>query len=495
MSFDLASVLKDATENISVPGKEVIEYIPLEKIDPDPLNFYDLSNLDALAESIELLGLQQPIRVRAGENGHVTVVSGHRRRAAIMMIRDGGNPMFEEGVPCIRELKEGSAALNELKLIYANSASRVLTPAEISKQAERVTELLYQLKEEGIEFPGRMREHVAQACNVSAAKLGRLHAIRENLLEGLLKHFDAGELSEAAAYELQKLPVELQQAICVRAERGKGKFWLGADSIKNCVNNLDRYTNPVTCKEDGCPCSNTTKIFVRTANTDCWNGCTGSCCMSCYHMDLCKSRCGHASKAVEKEKLKSQKEKAASERRAEKQRKVNEEAIQKEAKKLVPLIDAAGIKDDFFLIGIGKTVEEVRRIADGNLESVNTEYRSTILPSYMDGMKRVCKDLNCSLDYLYGDGTAEAVSKLDTERKKTPGVPEPRWFEGAPPKDGKYIAKVSSDGGMRIRSTLYYEGGSWLMFKISKFSERSILESNKLDDSCTVAEWWPLPED
>ena len=52
----------------------------------------------------------------------------------------------------------------ELQLILANSTARVLSNAEISKQAERMEVLLYQLKEEGYEFPGRMRDQVAAAC-------------------------------------------------------------------------------------------------------------------------------------------------------------------------------------------------------------------------------------------------------------------------------------------------------------------------------------------
>lgn len=68
MAFDLASVLKNVS-TLDTASKEAIEYIPLEQIDPDPLNFYSLTELDALAESIELLGLQQPIRVRSGETG------------------------------------------------------------------------------------------------------------------------------------------------------------------------------------------------------------------------------------------------------------------------------------------------------------------------------------------------------------------------------------------------------------------------------------------
>ncbi len=153
MAFDITSVLK----GVSGPdtGKEQIEYIPVDQIDPDP-NFYSLEGLDELAGNIELIGLQQPLRVRPGEDGRFIVVSGHRRRAAILMIRDGGNEMFRDGIPCIVDRGEESPAMRELRLIYANASTRVMGPAEISKQAERTEMLLYQLKEEGIiEFPGR----------------------------------------------------------------------------------------------------------------------------------------------------------------------------------------------------------------------------------------------------------------------------------------------------------------------------------------------------
>ena len=100
--FTIGEELKRA----GVPGMdtalEQIEYIPIDKIDPDDRNFYSVDDVTELAASIELVGLQQPLRVRSGEHGHVTVVSGHRRRAAILLIRDGGSTMFDKGVPCIR---------------------------------------------------------------------------------------------------------------------------------------------------------------------------------------------------------------------------------------------------------------------------------------------------------------------------------------------------------------------------------------------------------
>ena len=84
MAFNLADILKD----VSNPGtgREQIEYIPLNQIDEDPDNFYQLSGIAELADNIALCGLQQPIRVRQKEGGRYVIVSGHRRRAALEML-------------------------------------------------------------------------------------------------------------------------------------------------------------------------------------------------------------------------------------------------------------------------------------------------------------------------------------------------------------------------------------------------------------------------
>lgn len=195
-------------------GQDQITYIDLDLLDPDERNFYSLDGLNELAGNIELLGLQQPLRVRPGEGGRYTIVSGHRRRAACMLIRGGGSDMFAGGVPCIVEYGEASEAMQELRLIYANAATRVMGPAEISRQAERVEALLYELKEkEGIEFPGRMRDHVAQACQVSKSKIARLHAIRNNLTPEMLEKFDAGDLNESVAYRISQEETDVQDAL------------------------------------------------------------------------------------------------------------------------------------------------------------------------------------------------------------------------------------------------------------------------------------------
>ena len=163
--------------------REQIEYIDIGLIEGDPGNFYNLTQLEELASNIAVVGLQQPLRVRTSEKDpeRVVVVSGHRRHAALkLLIKEERKDLRE--VPCIREHITGSAALQELRLIYGNRDTRVLSSAELAKQAERVELLLYRLKEERFEFPGRMRDHVAQACKISAPKLARLKIIREKLV-------------------------------------------------------------------------------------------------------------------------------------------------------------------------------------------------------------------------------------------------------------------------------------------------------------------------
>ena len=81
-NFDIskfAATLKPVSDSDHT-GPEQIEYIDIDLLDGDERNFYQLTDIDELADNIQMCGLQQPIRVRAGEDGRFTIVSGHRRR-------------------------------------------------------------------------------------------------------------------------------------------------------------------------------------------------------------------------------------------------------------------------------------------------------------------------------------------------------------------------------------------------------------------------------
>lgn len=262
--FDMGEFAKTLAQPVSESGteREQIEYIDVDLLDSDPGNFYALRDLDDLAANIATIGLQQPIRVRDGEDGHATIVSGHRRVAAIRKLVEDGRTDLRE-VPCIREKGDASPALRELRLIYANSSTRALSSSEISQQVEKVRDLLYQLKEEGYEFPGRMRDHVAEACRISKSKLARLDVIRKGLAPDIRKAYWDGpqskSLSEDAAYTLARLPVDVQRQV-VDAYRGQaqgdsGLKYLYASTVEAVTKAVNKIiVGKVKCP-DGAACS------------------------------------------------------------------------------------------------------------------------------------------------------------------------------------------------------------------------------------------------
>ena len=485
--FDITSVLQGVSGTDT--GMDQIEYIDLDKLDPDPNNFYLLDGLNELAANIELIGLQQPLRVRPSEaKGRYIIVSGHRRKVACMMIRDSGSDMFERGVPCIVERGEESDALRELRLIYANSATRVMTAAEISKQAERVEILLYTLKEEGMEFPGRMRDHVAEACKVSKTKLARLHAIRKNLTAWWLKKFDAGELNEELAYQLSRLPAEILDAAADRLENGKQKNLPVRNVVEKVNRNLGQYQESFPCRSHagGPPCHHLNDKILRSlfAPYD-WQVCEpGQCCRDCYHAKDCSKACQECKdrrkleKDVEKEKA------AEQEKRRQQEQEVRRAIYRKSAQRILPLIEAAGLKDDDQLAGdyswgAGRKISVIKQFAAGDFGDRYFNDDRGILPTSGASIKSWADALHCSTDFLLGRSetpTPAAVSGSDT------GV---RWSAGTPAEPGEYVvvcgAPKGKTPGSWIKSFQWWTGDGWS-------------DSKGVPLRLTVYEWIRLPE-
>ena len=229
--FDLAAAISSTVSELDTAQREQIEYIDEPRIHGDDDNFYSIEGIEELAANIELVGLQQPLRVRPDpdDKGGYIVVSGHRRLTAIRTICKKDEPEKWKTVPCIVERGEISPAMRELRLIYANSDTRRMSSADISQQVSRVRELLYQLQEEGVEFPGRMRDHVAEACKISKTKIATLDVISKGLStsNAIQSAWKKGRLSESTAYELARLPRELQDEIAEIFKNRKG--WHGGD--------------------------------------------------------------------------------------------------------------------------------------------------------------------------------------------------------------------------------------------------------------------------
>lgn len=319
MAFDISSIFKDVPE--SGTGREQIEYIKLDLIDEDPNNFYQLSGIEELAANIELCGLQQPIRVRPvpGETERYMIVSGHRRRKAVESLAKDDPERWSE-VACIVSRDVVSPALQQLQLIFANSNTRKMSDAETSEQAVQVEKLFYQLKvEEGYEFPGRMRDHVAQVIGASKSKLSRLKVIREKLAECWKPKWKANKLNESIAYELAQMPAD-QQSIIYHSRGGDG--YLDAKYIKTF---RERFwaIDDLKCKKfpDRASCHNSERKKAYVASESPWSTFyCNKCCDKCPNLTSCKYVCpALATKAAQlrADKRAARKQEIAAEKEAE----------------------------------------------------------------------------------------------------------------------------------------------------------------------------------
>ena len=302
MGFNLGDALKGVSDLGT--GREQIEYIRLEKLEEDPNNFYQMSDIDHLAANIELCGLQQPIRVRSiPESDRYMIFSGHRRRKALEMLAADDPERWTE-VPCIIEADEASPALQQLRLIYANANTRTMTSAEVSEQAVQVEKLLCQLKEEGYEFPGRMRDHVAQAVGASKSKLARLKVIRDDLDAAWRPAWNDGTLSENTAYELAKMPVARQTLLFEEKSRTNANLkYLYADDVKRFSERVDAIIE-LKCHKSGGVCGNQERKFRKAAVADRygWFHCDNKCCKDCPELLRCKAACPKLKDVIQQKK-------------------------------------------------------------------------------------------------------------------------------------------------------------------------------------------------
>lgn len=492
--FDLGELTRALAGDVpesGTEGRDQIEYIDIDLIDSDPSNFYELRDIPDLAGDIETVGLQQPLLVRPGEDGHVVLISGHRRRAALQLLVDEGKERFRQ-VPCIRKTG-GNALVYEMQLIFANAHTRVLTNAEIGKQAARLEEIFYQLKEQGYEFPGRMIDHVAEACNIKRAKLGRLKKIEAHLAPCYKPLWDAGDLPEDTADALAGLP----QAVQERIKRVCPRKTPTANAIRNMGERMesrqrDYLTVGFRCP-DGGVCTHQDKFFRHDLTCSDWETCNGAkCCVECskggahspngnVYNAACPDMCAKARAVYEKAKAK---QKDSKEREAAKARSKAVQKAMADAARIVRAADAAGLGDDTKLESAYSSLIKVgvlRKISQGDIsEGVGIYVLGDIIPYSSKCLLKLAQTLHCSTDYLLG-----LTDQLRPAAAEPGQMLLAAWMPGGltPPEECEVVADVDpGDGGKPVRCFLRWLGGAWMFENLDK----------KID--MTVLRWLRLPE-
>lgn len=492
MGFNLADVLKDVPKLDT--EQEQITYLPLGQLVSDGNNFYALQGIQELADNISVVGLQQPIRVREDEDsGAYRIVSGHRRTAALRVLFEE-DPVKWKTVPCIIERDNASMALQQLRLIYANASTRQLSSAELSEQAQQVEQLLYQLQEEGYSFPGRMRDHVAEAVGASRSKLARLKVVRDHLIPEFTESWKGDHISESTAYTLAQASPERQRMLFEARgkEQPSGRLaWVTESTVQNCLREMDNaraICSKIACFR-GCACDHAAVREKWAAKLESWTSlsCRG-CCRDCPRLAECKKSCEYAGD-IKKKRLAKAKAEKNKEKAAEEKRKAEADARKASA---VDLAAEVFRRAESLRVECGVPSDELVKIwapypsdyytvsyekhAAGEKPDLRTMLPGGIYPEDAKRLIATAEKLGCSVDYLIG---------RDVPAAEAAPAPASVWRKGNPPESGHYALayRFMWDKNGPTVEEAYWNGHGW------------IVSSMPILPEMVVIGWTEMPED
>lgn len=469
---DLAALLESAgVKPDTTGGRMELEHISMDLIQPDENNFYGIRDIDDLANSIATVGLLEPVLVRETHDGNFKLISGHRRFAAIRKLVEEGREDLKD-VPCI-VADDTDDDIVQLKLIWGN-LQRKKTDAEIAQEAEQITGLLYSLQQKGHKFPGRIRDHVAKAVNISTGKAATLKYIRENLISVLLKEWEQSKISTAQADALAHLKRDWQQAIYAI----RPKIDMDADTIKHIgveMQKANTWCIGHKCGGDN-RCVHLNARINACAKLHRWEGlrCMG-CCKTCPSIAGCDRVCGRCS--LEKAQAKAAQKEARATQKAEKAaQEAPERTILTEAYRRVGQLRKEKGIDCWGYLKVSEGYVYSGDIKRQEARESGKLNRNARMPGGIWAAEaiRLCNTadlLGCSVDYLLG--------RTD---EVTPQKAEPlKWNEGFPDDEGTYICLVSESGIGKCVYDLEFDGEKW----------RGLL----MMDGDSVIGWMPMPKE
>lgn len=181
-----------------VEAKELL----IESLYPSGENFYSVSDLDELADSIRQIGVLQPLLV-SEKGGTYEIISGNRRYEAAKMAG-------LERLPCVVK-QNVEPSLFTIMLIHANMF-RVKTDMERAREVSELRNALRALKASNQSIQGRTEEIAGQILNLSPRQVIRLDNLNKLIpeIQGLVQ---SDRLTASCAEQFANLDEGIQKEI------------------------------------------------------------------------------------------------------------------------------------------------------------------------------------------------------------------------------------------------------------------------------------------
>lgn len=288
--FNLAELMGEAVSK-SDTGEMRVQEIALAEIEENAANTYTQTGIDELAESIEVIGLQQPLVVRRKTEGGYLLLAGHRRRNALALLD-------RKAAPCIVLDADLDPSIQTLILHWTNTMARGgggLTAEYTGRAAKEIEAALKDLQARGVvALPGKLRSYVAEVLKTSESQIARAKAIDNGLTKAWKGDFKCHRINDSAAYELSQCDEDLQREL---HGAYKDRYWsLDSKKIKAHRKAAGFDFAPLTCPEASpCiePCTGADKRAAWVKKEYCVG-----CCHECYKADGCKLVCGKVKQRI-----------------------------------------------------------------------------------------------------------------------------------------------------------------------------------------------------
>ena len=288
--FNLAELMGEAVSK-SDTGEMRVQEIALAEIEENAANTYTQTGIDELAESIEVIGLQQPLVVRRKPDGGYLLLAGHRRRNALALLD-------RKAAPCIVLDADLDPSIQTLILHWTNTMARGgggLTAEYTGRAAKEIETALKDLQSRGVvALPGKLRSYVAEVLKTSESQIARAKAIDNGLTKAWQGDFKCHRINDSAAYELSQCDADLQREL---HGAYKDRYWnLDGKNIRAHRKAAEYEFTPLTCPEaspDIEPCTGADKRAAWVKKEYCVG-----CCHECHKADGCKLVCGKVKQRI-----------------------------------------------------------------------------------------------------------------------------------------------------------------------------------------------------
>ncbi len=205
-----SAIMDDLKAAASDSFIDSLKMLDVGQIIPNENNFYEMTEIEELAEDIERQGLMS-VLVVTEDNGEFHLISGHRRLAAVKLLIDEGRRKSTT-VPCyIKSAK--SADETQLDLIMLNATQRKYSDSDTMREYEELERIFKAMEQAGKPVKGKIRNNIARVLNVSPAQIGKIDNIKHNAIPDVEQVVKSGEMSISTANEVAKLAPEQQKEI------------------------------------------------------------------------------------------------------------------------------------------------------------------------------------------------------------------------------------------------------------------------------------------